>query len=157
MGIRMSQEEADKLIARAKAEGGSVGEGAQICASSLPPAKGVEKPTTGMNKTEARYAQHLDDRKARGEILGWWYEWITFVLAFDCRWKPDFVVMLPDGVIELHDTKGSKKNAKGEWVPWIEEDAKVKLHIAGSHFPFVVKSVWWNQTKGEWSEKEYKK
>lgn len=124
--------------------------------AKLPTAKGVVKEPKGMNKNEARYAQHLEDRKRAGEIAGWWWEWINFVLAFDCRWKPDFVVMLPDGTIELHDTKGAKKNGKGEWVPWIEEDARIKLHIAGTHFPFIVKAVWWDKDKREWAERVYR-
>jgi hypothetical protein len=150
MGMKIPKDLEADILARAD----HIGEKATI---PLPEAKGVVKERKGMNKTEAQYQLHLEDRKARKEILAYWYEFITFVLAFDCRWTPDFAVMLPGGVIELHDTKGAKKNDKGEWVPWIEEDAKVKLHIAGSHFPFPVRSVWFDKSRGEWMSKEYRK
>ncbi len=60
----------------------------------------------GMNKTEAEYAGMLEERKARREIAWWKYEAITFKLADDTRYTPDFAVMLPNGEFEIHETKG---------------------------------------------------
>lgn len=156
--IRLSKSSQNALEARVRSQGGTVGPRAKIPdEDGLPKARGLRQVPKGMNKNEAAYAEHLDGRKCRGEIFGWWYEWITFVLAFDCRWTPDFVVMLrPSGILELHDAKGSKRKADGSWVPFIMEDAAVKLRVAGSHFPFVVKAVWWNKETGEWMEKEYR-
>ena len=79
-----------------------------------------------MNKTEAEYAGMLEERKARREIAWWKYEAITFKLADDTRYTPDFAVMLPNGEFEIHETKGG----------FIREDGWQKLKIAAGMFPF---------------------
>lgn len=81
---------------------------------------------SGMNKTEAEYAGMLEERKARREIAWWKYEAITFKLADDTRYTPDFAVMLPNGEFEIHETKGG----------FIREDGWQKLKIAAGMFPF---------------------
>lgn len=94
-----------------------------------------------MNKTEERYAEVLDARLAAGEIIWWKYEPIAFRLAErKCFYHPDFMVMLADGTIEIHETKGG----------FTREDAQIKLKVAASLFPFFVfrKCVW---DKGEWT------
>ena len=95
--------------------------------------KGVRKVPGQMNKLETRYFNMLTGRKALGQILDFWYEPVTFKLAFDTRYTPDFMVMLNDGTIVFHETKG-----------WWEEDAKIKIKCAAEKFPFIfigVKSV----------------
>ena len=91
----------------------------------LPVAIGSERDQ-GMNKTEAEYAGMLEERKARREIAWWKYEAITFKLADDTRYTPDFAVMLPNGEFEIHETKGG----------FIREDGWQKLKIAAGMFPF---------------------
>lgn len=84
-----------------------------------------------MNKTEAAYDEHLDGLKHHGEILWYAFEAITLKLAHDCRLTVDFVVLAADGTLEMHDCKGS---------PHIfTDDAKVKMRVAASKFPFVFK------------------
>jgi hypothetical protein len=78
-----------------------------------------------MNGTEAAYAHHLDARQASREILRYWFEALTFRLADGCRYTPDFVVQMPDGMIEIHEVKG-------HW----EDDALVKIKVAADLFPF---------------------
>ena len=94
-------------------------------AQTLPVAIGAERDQ-GMNKTEAEYAGMLEERKARREIAWWKYEAITFKLADDTRYTPDFAVMLPNGEFEIHETKGG----------FIREDGWQKLKIAAGMFPF---------------------
>lgn len=94
-------------------------------AQPLPVAIGSERDQ-GMNKTEAEYAGMLEERKARREIAWWKYEAITFKLADDTRYTPDFAVMLPNGEFEIHETKGG----------FIREDGWQKLKIAAGMFPF---------------------
>lgn len=84
-----------------------------------------------MNKTEAAYDLHLDALKHHGDILWYRFEAITLKLAPDCRLTLDFAVMAADGTLELHDTKGSPRI----WT----DDAKVKMRVAASLFPFVIK------------------
>jgi hypothetical protein len=78
-----------------------------------------------MNKTESRYAQELELRKRVGEILWCEFEGITLKLGFDCRYTPDFAVMLANGELEMHEVKG-----------FMKEDAQVKIRTAAKNFPF---------------------
>jgi hypothetical protein len=78
-----------------------------------------------MNGTERKYADELELRKIAGEIIGWWFEQVTFKLAKDTRYTPDFMVMYPDCRVEFHETKGF----------W-QDDAKVKIKVAAQLLPF---------------------
>ena len=78
-----------------------------------------------MNGTETRYSVELEGRKRLGEIEWYAFEAITFKLGKDCRYTPDFIVMLPDGLLEAHEVKG-------RW----EDDALVKVRVAAAMFPF---------------------
>jgi hypothetical protein len=60
-----------------------------------------------MNRTEESYAVRLEERRLKGEILGWWFEAVTFKFAEDARFKGDFLVLLADLTIEIVDVKGS--------------------------------------------------
>ncbi|WP_238512746.1 DUF1064 domain-containing protein [Pandoraea apista] len=94
-------------------------------ATTLPVATGtVREPD--MNKTEAEYAQMLEARRVSGEILWWAYEAMTLKLADNTRYTPDFLVMLADGALEVHETKGG----------FIREDGWLKLKVAAGMFPF---------------------
>lgn len=86
-----------------------------------------------MNKTEARYSQELELKKRAGLIMHYVFEGITFKLAPDTRYTPDFLVVYLDR-FELHEVKG-----------FFRDDAKVKLKVAASKFPwFVFKLVKWD-------------
>lgn len=78
-----------------------------------------------MNKTEVEYAKILDVRKFAGEIEWYAFEGITFRLAANTRYTPDFVVMLAGGAMECHEVKGY----------WMD-DARAKIKIAADLFPF---------------------
>lgn len=100
-----------------------VAEGGQAVA--LPVATGALREPD-MNKTEAEYAQMLEARRVSGEILWWAYEAMTLKLADNTRYTPDFLVMLADGALEVHETKGG----------FIREDGWLKLKVAAGMFPF---------------------
>ena len=78
-----------------------------------------------MNRTEAAYALVLEARRQAGEVAWWEFEGITMKLADDTRYTPDFAVMLANGEMEMHETKG-----------FMRDDAWVKLKIAAKQFPF---------------------
>ena len=107
------------------------------------------------NKTEAAYEAHLNLRKITGEVVWFQFEGITFKLGPDCRYTPDFPVMLTDGTIEIHEVKGKEKRVKqsGEVysAPRFEDDARAKIAVAASMFPFVFKVVY--KVDGNWMEK----
>jgi hypothetical protein len=79
-----------------------------------------------MNKTEEAYAEILQARKLAGEVIRWEFESITFKLAPDTRFTPDFAVWLADGSMEFVDVKGAGP---------ISETSRVKAKCAAEKFP----------------------
>lgn len=82
-------------------------------------------PTGKMNKTEAAYAQHLELLKHAGEVLWYKFEAIKLRLADNTFYTPDFLVLMSDGYMQVHETKGF----------W-RDDARVKIKVAASLYPF---------------------
>lgn len=101
-----------------------------------------EKPGD-MNKTEAAYARQLDMEKAAGTILEWWFDSWKWKLKAKATWfTPDFVVMRPDGALEVHEVKG-----------FMEEDAWLKLKFFAALYPlplFIVKKAKGKGNAGLW-------
>lgn len=122
----------------------------------LPPAIG-RLPKPAMNKTEAAYGAHLMLQRKLGLVLWYGFEAVTIKLGNDCRFTPDFLVMLPDGRLELRDTKGLKKiktgKRAGQSTYHAEEDALVKARVAAANFPIPVFFVW-QERSGEWNKRE---
>lgn len=77
-----------------------------------------------MNGTEQAYHEHLAQRQHAGEVVWFKFEGMTFKLADDTRYTPDFMVMLADGQLQAHEVKGY-------WT----DDARVKTKVAASIFP----------------------
>lgn len=85
--------------------------------------------TGEMNKTEARYGGHLESIK--GTVVAWYkFEAVKLRLADNTFYTPDFAVMLLDGTMEMHEVKGF----------W-EDDARVKIKVAASLYPFRFKAL----------------
>jgi len=78
-----------------------------------------------MNKTEAAYAENLNRRMLAGEVLWFKFEGIKLRLADATFYSPDFAVMVDSGQMEMHEVKGF----------W-QDDARVKIKVAASLFPF---------------------
>jgi hypothetical protein len=83
-----------------------------------------------MNRTETDYACRLDLLRRSGDILQWGFEAMTLRLAADVRYTPDFTVLRPAGPgccrLEAHETKG-----------YMRDDARVKVRLAASLFPWI--------------------
>lgn len=80
-----------------------------------------------MNKLEAAYSEHLDQQYAAGLIL--WrsqHEPLSLKLADNTFYRPDFMVLAADSVLEIHDTKGG----------FFPDKNKAKWKIAAQMFPF---------------------
>ena len=101
-------------------------------------AKGFQRGRKkGQNDTEAAYSLWLDKRIADGEVLDYWFEGITLKLADATRYTPDFLVMVADGGLELHEVKAGRMDKEtGAVVPMSEDASRVKLNIAAERFPF---------------------
>lgn len=78
-----------------------------------------------MNSLEKAYAKVLEERRLVGEVVEWFYEKVTLVLANRTRFTPDFLVRLANDELEFHETKG-----------FMRDDAAVKLKVAADQFPF---------------------
>jgi len=85
----------------------------------------VPGAVAGMNKLEAAYGEHLERRRAAGEIAEWRYESTKLRLADGAWYTPDFRVVLPNGEVEFHETKG-----------FMREAARVRLRVAAEMHPF---------------------
>lgn len=120
-------------------------------------AKHARRKPSEMNKTEAEYDAYLGLLLKAGEIDGFKFEGIKLKLADNTFFTPDFFVMAKDGVMELHDTKGTtkklRKSGEKEAAPWIEEDAKIKLKLVAELYPFRVFAVF--KTKDGWQKMEF--
>lgn len=80
-----------------------------------------------MNKLETAYRDYLVCQQLAGEVAWFAYEGIKLRLAGKTFYTPDFFVMLANGELELHETKG-----------FMQDDAAVKLKVAAENFPFRV-------------------
>ena len=78
----------------------------------------------GMNKTEGDYALILEARRAAGQIAAWRYEGLRLKLGDGSYYTADFALLLPDGTLELHETKG-----------FMREAARVRLRSAAAQWP----------------------
>ena len=99
-----------------------------------------------MNKSESAYAQELEAQKHAGLILWYGFEVMTFKLAADTRYTPDFVVMLANNQLQAREVKGF----------W-QGDAKVKIKVASALFPIQFIAIHARSKKdgGGWSVTEF--
>ena len=109
------------------------------------------------NRTETAYEAHLGLLLRAGEIQGFMYEGIKLRLADKTWYTPDFLVFANDGVVEIHDTKGTTrklntKNVKVEKA-WCEDDAKVKIKVVAEMFPFRTFMV--HKSGNQWVKQQF--
>ncbi|MFK3846622.1 DUF1064 domain-containing protein [Stenotrophomonas sp. NPDC078853] len=99
-----------------------------------------------MNKTEAEYEQHLKTLLHAGAITWYCFEGYKFRLADNTFYSPDFAVMLPGGMLEMHEVKGY----------WLD-DARAKIKVAASLFPHPFVAVMRRKKKdgGGWAEERF--
>ena len=100
-----------------------------------------------MNGLEKKYAAYLDVRKVCGEIADWNFEPLKLKLAPATFYNPDFGVQMPDGKIELHETKS----------PHWEDDARVKIKVAAAMFGwFRFVAAQWDKNAEDWKFEEFR-
>lgn len=103
-------------------------------------------PVGTMNKTEKSYAAHLEAERHAGRVAWWRFEGVKLRLADNTFYSPDFAVMLSSGAMEMHEVKG-------HWM----DDAKVKIKVAASLYPFnfVAVRVMPKRDGGGWALQEF--
>ena len=102
-----------------------------------------------MNRTETEFAELLESRRLDGEVVAWSFEAITFKLANNTRYTPDFMVSLADGTIEFVDVKGGGP---------IDDKSLVKIKCAAEsfwQFQFVIEKKLPKKLGGAWKRTEY--
>ena len=108
-----------------------------------------------MNGLERKYAEHLESLYRSGAVTWFAFEAVTFKLAGDTRYTPDFVVMLDSGIVEFHEVKGTTKDKKsGKRKAFIEPAAKIKIKVAAEILPFRF-SLFFHVKDSGWHRKDY--
>ena len=83
----------------------------------------------------------LQLRKLAGEILDWKFGCFKLRLADGAWYKTDFFVVLADGEIQCHETKG-----------FMREAARVRLNVAADLYPFTFILV--KRVNGQWTKEK---
>lgn len=86
--------------------------------------------TGAMNRTEAAYAQYLEQLKHAGEILWYRFEGVKLRLADNTFLTVDFAVLNKDMQLEMREVKG-----------FMLDDANVKIKVAADQYPFAFKVI----------------
>ncbi len=98
-----------------------------------------------MNGLEARYARHLEGLRRAGRVVCWRYEAVTLRLADNTSYKPDFFLLLADGAVGFHETKGFWRGA-----------GRVKIKVAAAQFPwFFFTAVQWDRKARLWTYERF--
>ncbi|GKS68983.1 hypothetical protein W03_09870 [Nitrosomonas sp. PY1] len=99
-----------------------------------------------LNKTEQSYQDHLELLMRAGEILWYKFEGMTFRLADNLRYTPDFICMNKNGELEAVEVKS-----------WWVGDAKAKIKMASQLFPIKFTAVYAKPKKdgGGWRMEEF--
>jgi hypothetical protein len=120
----------------------------------------VLRDSDELSREERAYAGQLELRRLAGEVLRWRYQPVSLRLGYRLWYRPDFGLLLADGTFELHEVKGGKveQGPKGErCVPYMREDAAVKVRAAASLYPwwsFVLAWRWPKARGGAWCTRE---
>lgn len=104
-----------------------------------------------MNKTERRYALHLESLKRAGDIHAYRPHSIKIQLAQDMLYIPDFMVTTNEGHLEFHDVKAFYKNKNKVH---ITDDSMAKMKAAADKFhEFRFMAVW--EEGGGWKRRVF--
>lgn len=135
MVVRLSQEDADRLIKRAKHGFQDVQTLEAKNTHTLPTA--IIPPNRFKNKWEESYASEvLNPMKFMGKIQDWLYESVKFKIGDGVWYTPDFFLI--KDVFEIHEVKGQKKQA-----------GLIKFKTASTLFPWF-KWIMVSKQKGAW-------
>jgi hypothetical protein len=120
------------VMSLAQAEAHQVKHGFAFQPQIVPPSETakVQKLRRGkqMNATESAYSLILEAMKRRGDIADYKFEGLTLRLADDCRYTPDFFIIVARDPLQIRfaETKGAH----------IWDDSKVKFRVAKEQNPW---------------------
>jgi hypothetical protein len=107
-------------------------------------------PASRMNKTEAKFAEYLEQLKHLHEIIDWRYEPCRWILAHNVKgarnataYCPDFLVVYPE-CFTFYEIKAKS----GDWTSQ-RDDSLVKQKVVAEMYPWFrfVRALY---EKGEW-------
>jgi hypothetical protein len=96
------------------------------------------------SKLERLYAMELADLVRNGTVARWYYEPVTLRLADRTTYRPDFLLVFPDGTLQFVEIKG--KSTSGRY-----NAGKAKFKIAREMYPHW-QFVMLTRGKGGWEE-----
>jgi hypothetical protein len=103
-----------------------------------------------MNRTEARRAGDLELRKRAGVVHDFAFEAVKLRLAGDTFLTCDFMLIMPDGMLEFEDVKG--RGSDGRYIATPE--ARVKIKVAARTYPWFRFFTVWEDKAGHWNREE---
>lgn len=113
-------------------------------------AKARMKTTPGqMNKTEARRARALEAEVSADWLVAWLWSPMKLRLAENTFLTLDFLLIRPDGGVELEDVKGRKGDSY-----YTTEDARIKIKVAARMYPWFRFFTVWEDRNGIWRREE---
>ena len=101
-------------------------------------------PDSRMNKTEARFADYLEQLKHMKEIMAWLFEPMKFILAQNVKRARNGTVYIPD-FLAVYPGHFTFYEVKGFW----RDDALVKIKVAADMFP------WFNWIAVQWKKDQW--
>lgn len=144
MNKRWTMEDVEKLGLKTDLKKTADKSATQLKPSALENYQALGRMKSGaMNKTEQRYADHLELLKTSGAILKYWFEAMNLRLADNCFYRIDFLVLQSTGHLEVHEVKGG----------YITDDSLVKIKVAAETFPFRFVAIQWKNK--EWITREF--
>jgi hypothetical protein len=111
-----------------------------------------------MNATERAFASWCENEKLAKIIWQWWFEEITFLLAFDLRYTPDFMVHEVDtSSIVFYECKASYvQKDTGKIKTLMEDDSNAKIKMAATKYPLFLFRFAIRLPNGEWKINDVK-
>lgn len=100
-------------------------------------AKATKKDPRFDSAWEAQYHARLTAMQEAGEIACFWWKGMRFAIGGGQYYKPEAVVQLPNGELEVHEVKGYRREA-----------GMIRFRTAASIYPFVFKLI--GKKKSEW-------
>src|SRR5690242_5268913 len=79
---------------------------ARVYASDSPRSFRNAPKRGAMNKSEQLHSEHLDRLQAIGTVIEWRHGAISLRLADRTWYRPDFLVSMETGRLEIHEVKG---------------------------------------------------
>lgn len=109
-----------------------------MAGNNVPATAAFRNRNQGMNGLERSYAARLRMLMLAGEVEDYWFECVNLRIGHKCHYRPDFLVQLPSGEMQIHETKG-----------FMMDDALVKIKAVAAKYPFRLIVV--RYVRGEWT------